>query len=204
MHGSSIGGVCLQCFKSSSAKASVECVPAFTECKCVWSVLIEVNVYVFEGARCQWLQTLNKSTQTRCTEAESSPLSVSANTVEKLPVLFQIHLKLTTAHHCVYHDDWLCPRHPNPTILLLIYWYSTVFGQNLDIFQHINNSWILNAGWERLLNTLWTSTMEMWADSGGHIPYNRVWIEMDKMCLIQQQPISQAFRQHLMTQRCHF
>jgi len=32
---------------------------------------------------------------------------------------------------------------------------------------------------ERLLNTLWTSAMEMWADSGGHIPpYNRVWIEI--------------------------
>jgi len=31
-------------FKSSCAKASVECVAAFTECKCVWSVLIEVNV----------------------------------------------------------------------------------------------------------------------------------------------------------------
>lgn len=85
-------------FENSSAKASVKCVPGFTECKCMWSVLIEVNVQVCEGARCQWLQRLNQSTQTRCTETESSPLSVLANTVEKLPVE-----KLTKAHDCHHH-----------------------------------------------------------------------------------------------------
>lgn len=45
-------------------------------------------------------QPFNQSAQTRRTETESSPLSVLANTVEKIPVPSQIHLKLTKAHDC--------------------------------------------------------------------------------------------------------